>query len=88
MDMKTYMEFNARLEPGLLVEARFTNSGHCKRFRGIVRAVNKSSVNVESLEPVWDGESAGRTFRIERVLSSRRWSENNGVFPLLPKYPV
>ena len=63
---------------GEIVKARFTNSQRVHEFKGKVVGKTKNYWKVESLEPVYQGEPAGRVFHIVTV-RDRRYSENNRI---------
>lgn len=82
------LKFEAELQPGQLVQVRWTNSHHYWTAKATVVRVNGSSIRVELVEdvvyPLQRNEIAypkGRQLVIPRA-SAAKWSANNRVRPL------
>lgn len=81
-ELKRQLLFEKRLEPGVVVRARWTNSGHYYEAKAEVVCYNLKSFRVKLLEPV-DGYPAGQHLNIPNLNDILgRWSVNNRLIPL------
>lgn len=75
------------IREGMVVQARFTNSGRYYYFHGPVLRVNSASARIQfdpglpnNLDPMPQGYRPWTVFSIYTEMGFKRWSANNGIF--------
>lgn len=80
-DIKGHLDWERGLNPGDVVEARWTNCHSYYVAKAEVVRVNQKSMRVKLVDGIEDRYPAGHELSIATFMSMDRWSINNGAFP-------